>query len=470
MIKKLFLLVVVVSLFSCKDEISDEKSFNAYVNEWIYANMDGIYYWNKDLPAYKKNYNDPEAYFETLLHSEDRFSAIFDDYEALMNRLTGVSPAEVGFDYKLYRESSSNENVLCMVTYTKPSTDASTQGVKRGDMIHRINNTLLTMSNYQQLLEAFTDQTATLKLGFAEYSGGSLVHTGSKTLTKATNYIENPIYLDTVYTVGNKKIAYLVYNFFTGDPGDESLSYDLELNTIMGHFEAQGASELIVDLRYNSGGMMSSAIHLGSMLVPGLQNGKIFSYTEYNKNLTDYFNSAEYKKQYSGNPFEEYFTTTIATGKSQVPVHSLGSRLQRIFFLTGNSTASASEMVINGLKPYLPCVLIGDVTYGKNVGSVVVNDEENPKNKYAFMPIVLKYFNKDRKSDFSTGFVPDYETDDDFDHLLGDTDETLLATAIAKINGSQAPAKSPSWSVSPKAVEELPAHAVRGLIIKAPHK
>lgn len=470
MIKKLFLFLVVVTLFACKDDISDEKSFNAYVNEWIYANMEGIYYWNKDLPAFKKNYNNPEEYFETLLNKEDRFSAIFDDYEALMNRLTGVSPAEVGFDYKLFRESSTNENVICVVTYTKPATNASIMGLNRGDMIHRINDTQLTMSNYRQLLEAFSDQTTSLRLGLATYMNGNVVHSETITITKSTNYVENPIYMDTVYTVGNKKVAYLVYNFFTGDSGDESLSYDLELNAVMGNFESQGVSELIVDLRYNSGGMMSSAIHLGSMLVPGLQNGKIFSYTEYNKNLTDYFNSAEYKKQYNDNPFEEYFTTTINTGKSQVPVHSLGSKLQRIYFLTGNSTASASEMVINGLKPYLPCVLIGELTYGKNVGSVVVNDDDNPKNKYAFMPIVLKYFNKDRKSDFSTGFVPDVEVNDDFDHALGDTNEELLATAIASISGASfVPKSNVSSNVySPKI--ELRNQLPRGLIISTPHK
>lgn len=465
MIKKLFFLLLLASLVSCEEKISDEKSLNAYVNEWIYVNMEGLYYWNKDLPAFKKNYNHPEEYFETLLHHEDRFSAIFDDYDALINRLAGVSPAEIGFDYKLFLESNTSEKVICVVTYSKPNTAARISGIKRGDIINRINGTPITLANYQQLLSSFADQTTTVKLGFAVYSNGSYVNTEEKTLSKSTNYVENPIYLDTVYTIGTQKIGYLVYNFFTGDPGDKSFSYDLELNSVMGEFVSKGVSELIVDLRYNSGGMMTSAIHLGSMLVPGLDAGKIFSYTEYNKNLTDYFSSAEYKKKYSDNPFEEYFTTSINTGKSQVPVSSLGARLQRIYFLTGNSTASASEMVINGLKPYLPCVLIGDVTYGKNVGSVVVNDDENPNNKYAFMPIVLKYFNKDRKSDFSTGFVPDYEVDDDITHQLGDTDEELLATALARITGTPMMMKPAGIENTPGTTVELPVKPARGLIV-----
>ena len=465
MIKKLFFLLVVVSFFSCEEKLSDEESLKAYVNEWIYANMEGIYYWNEDLPAFKKNHTDPEQYFETLLHHEDRFSAIFDDYEALMNRLTGVSPAEIGFDFKLFLESNTSDKVICVVTYTKPNTAARSYGIQRGDIISRINGTQLTRDNYQQLLASFSDASATVKLGFVAYQAGAYVSAGEKILTKSTNYNEDPIYIDTVYTVGSKKIGYLVYNFFTGDAGDESLSYDLELNSIMGEFSAQNISELIVDLRYNSGGMMSSAIHLGSMLVPGLDASAIFSYTEYNKNLTDYFNSAEYKKQYDDNPFEEYFTTSIKTGTSQVPVNSLGSKLQRIYFLTGNSTASASEMVINGLKPYLPCILIGEVTYGKNVGSVVVNDEENPKNKYAFMPIVLKYFNKDRKSDFSTGFVPDYEVYDDLDHQLGDTREELLATALSRITGAPMMVKPVAVENSYHTKAELPGKRIRGMVV-----
>jgi len=466
MMKKLFYLLVVLSLFSCDEESSNEKSFNTYVNEWIYSNMAGVYYWNADLPAFKKNAGKPVEYFETLLHHEDRFSAIFEDYEALMKRLTGVNPAEIGFEYKLFLESTGSEKVICIVTFTKPNTPARAAGIKRGDIISRINGTQLTVNNYQQLLASFTDATASVKIGFTVYSDGGYVNAGEKDLTKITNYKENPVYLDTVYTVGNKKVGYLVYNFFTADAGDGSMAYDLELNSLMGAFAAQDIAELVVDLRYNSGGMMSTAIHLGSMLVPEPDNSKVFSYTEYNDNLTDYFNSAEYKKKYSESPFVEYFTTSIKTGTTEVPVQSLGSKLKRIYFLTGKSTASASEMVINGLKPYLPCVLIGDVTYGKNVGSIVINDDENKKNKYAFMPIVLKYFNKERKSDFSTGFVPNVEVYDDLAHQLGDTREELLAAALAHITNGPSMIKAVDPEAAKLREAELPVQEMQLLVKK----
>lgn len=460
------LIVLFISVFavSCDDEEKDQLKLNSYINEWVYVNMEAYYYWNKELPVFRKTNESPESYFESLINEEDRFSAFFDDYEALMNRLNGVSPSEVGFDYSLFRGSTTNNSVVVLVNYTKANTHAQQLGIKRGDVINRINGTHLTMENYQQTLAAMSDPSFSVKLGFAIYSGNAYLDGQELTVNKSSNYVEDPILLDTVYTINSKKIAYLVYNFFIGDPGDKSQRYDLELNEIMGRFSTDNINELVIDLRYNSGGMMSSAIRLGSMLVPSPSNDKVFSYTEYNDNLTEYFNSDEYKDKYSNNPFTEYFVTAININAQTRPIHNISNRINRIYFLTGRATASASEMVINGLKPYLPCYLIGEITTGKNVGSIVINDENNSKNKSAFMPIVLKYFNKDRKSDFTFGFKPDFELRDDFDYQLGDTREALLAKAIAEITGKQAIRPASSSSVSDSKVQ-LPSMKPALLII-----
>lgn len=433
-----FLLILLTISVACKDDIDDEKKLNAYVNEWLYVNMDAYYYWKTELPVYKKSYESPEEYFETLLYKDDRFSAFYDNYNELINRLNGVTASEVGFEFKLFQASTTNNLVIAIVSYTKPGTNAQQLGIKRGDIINRINGTQMTMDNYQQLLSSLADATASVKLGFATLVASVYTDSNELTVNKSTNYTENPILMDTVYHQAGKKIAYLVYNFFTADQGDKSQRYDLELNTVMERFNTENINDIIIDLRYNSGGMMTSAIRLGSMLVPGLTNEKVFSYTEYNDYLTKYFNSDEYKKKYSDNPFVEYFTTGIVVNSQNRPVQNISSRINRVFFITGKSTASASEMVINGLKPYLPCILIGEVTVGKNVGSIVINDDNNAKNKNAFMPIILKYFNKDRQSDFTFGFVPDFQIRDDFNYQLGDTREALLAKAIYQITGMMA--------------------------------
>ncbi|MBN2766904.1 MAG: hypothetical protein JXR27_11070 [Paludibacteraceae bacterium] len=440
----IFFLTMLFVLISCDDSATDSASLNKYVNRWLYDNMSMLYYWNEKLPAYKSSTDSPDLYFKTLIYKGDRFSAIFESYQDILNSLHGVSEADPGFEYQLYRESDSNNNVVGVVLYNKPGTAASSV-LKRGDFFRKINGTQITIDNYSGLLAAFTNSTASFTLSLAERAGEQWSEKSNVTIQKSMNYQENPVFLDTVYTVENKKIGYLVYHFFTNDNGDQSLKYDLVLNEVFGHFKEQRINELVVDLRYNSGGMMSSAVHLGSMLVPDLSADKVYSYTEYNKNFTDYFSSAEYKEEYSDNPFIDNFVTNIAVQKipaTDIPVQNVGNQLSRIYFLTGRRTASASEMVINSLKPYITCVLVGDVTVGKNVGSTLVNDEDNKKNDWAFMPIILQYFNKDWKSDFTNGFVPDFSVSDTYNYSLGDLRESLLNKAVREITGN--PSFAPS--------------------------
>ena len=443
--KSVLFFMMLLLLVGCDEDLNDSQSLNKYVNRWLYDNMSMLYYWNNELPDYKSSTESPDKYFETLIYQDDRFSAIFDNYTEILNSLHGVSEADPGFEFQLYRESESNNNVVGVVLYTKPGTTAAAVGATRGKYFRKINGTQITVDNYSDLIAAFTNTTATFTLTFTEPLNGQWQDGATVTVTKVKNYQEDPVYLDTVYAVDSKKIGYLVYNFFSNDTGDETLKYDLELNEVLGRFKQEGISELIVDLRYNSGGMMSSAVHLGSMLVPDLDANKVFSYTEYNRNYTNYFNSDEFKKQNAGDPFVDYFATAIAVSKpsaATIPVQNVGNQLNRIYFLTGRRTASASEMVINSLKPYITCILIGDVTVGKNVGSTLVNDEENDKNDWAFMPIILKYFNKDRRSDFTTGFVPDFSVSDTYNYALGDLRESLLNKAVIQITGSASLAPS----------------------------
>lgn len=455
----------------CKDpEPTEEQQLNQYVNKWLYDNMDGLYYWNTTLPAYKSSMAKPSDYFKTLKYKDDRFSAIFESYQDILSQLNGVTPAEIGFEFQLWKESSANSNVLGVVTYVKHGTPAEKMGIRRGDIFRKINGEQLTTSNYSTVINYLYNDVNIATIIFSTYSNGAFYDKSPVTVTKVTNYVEDPVYLDTVYTVNNKKVGYLVYNFFTNDPGDKTMKYDLELNSAIGQFKQQNISELIVDLRYNHGGMISSAIHLASMLVPNLASDKVFIYTEYNKNYTDYFNSAEFKSKYSDNPFVDNFATSITnttSGAAMAPVQNVGNSLSRIYFLTGRGTASASEMVINGLKPFLTTILIGDTTVGKNVGSTLVNDEKNTKNQWAFMPIILKYFNKDHQSDFTKGFAPNYLIEDDYSYALGDIHEGLLSKAISQISGlgvSPAKVAPVKRTMLQSSIEFKPVHS--GLVIR----
>ena len=119
--------------------------------------------------------------------------------------------------------------------------------------------------------------------------------------------------------------------------------------------------------------------------------------------------------------------------------------MTKVYILTSSSTASASELVINGLKPYITVVQIGDVTTGKNVGSVTLYDsptfgkeDRNPNHRYAMQPLVLKIVNGAGFGDYQNGLEPDFELKETISTLdvLGSPTEPLLKLAIGKITGT----------------------------------
>ena len=117
--------------------------------------------------------------------------------------------------------------------------------------------------------------------------------------------------------------------------------------------------------------------------------------------------------------------------------------LDRVFVLTSARTASASELLINGLDPYIDVIHIGDFTVGKNQGSITVYDyinesrDKNPNHMYAMQPIVLKIGNVAGYTDFPDGLEPDIFIKESLLNpgILGDIQEPLLKIAIDQISG-----------------------------------
>jgi C-terminal processing protease CtpA/Prc len=115
--------------------------------------------------------------------------------------------------------------------------------------------------------------------------------------------------------------------------------------------------------------------------------------------------------------------------------------MDRVYFLTTSGTASASELVIVGLDPYMDVIKIGEPTYGKYAGAWVMPDDAE---KWAIIPIVSKYANANGYTDFVDGLPPDYEIDDDLIRAVpfGDTRDPMLAKAIELATGKSGMAKS----------------------------
>ena len=468
------------TFFSCDPKISNETTVdsNEYVNDWILENMQTYYYWTEKLPAETDKTLSPDLYFESLLYSfdsisapdGDRFSWIQDDWKELVSSLNGVVSNEIGFDYVLYLKEEGGTNVVGQVTYVKKGTPAALAGVKRGMWFDRVDGSILNTTNYKSLLTISGSQLSlgllnenyTTAGAFSNFSAGSTL-----TFQTVSNYMEDPVYLDSVYTIGNAKIGYLVYNFFSPDGGTNNAIYDLEMNRVFGKFKNAGITDLIIDLRYNSGGHSASSQLLASLIVPELNESQIYTYYKYNTEMT-----RAYRTQYGSKALNTYFTKNVLNGETKLEaVNNVGANLnKRVYILTGQYTASASEQVINGLKPFMDVILIGQTTYGKNVASISIYEENDTKNTWGMQPIVAKYFNSLDQSDFTAGFVPKYKVNDAGLDIkpLGDTQENLLNVALGDalglINTSSA-VHQRSAMVQKNRQLKSPSHVQRGLLL-----
>ncbi len=418
---------------SCKDEdaVPSEPVFNPenpnpYINNWIYDEMSIFYLWNEELPAESavSFEQDPSDFFDNILVAEDRFSWIQDNYEELLNSLRGVS-LDPGMEVRYLRDEEIENRVIAQVLYVKPSSPADLSGLRRGDIITHINDSELTLNNYRALN---ADLSEPHSLRFDRYDFTEEVFVPQAPINiSPVQFSEDPNYLDTIFTIDDKKIGYYVYNQFSAGPAANSTIYTEMMDDIFSQFRSNRINELIIDLRFNPGGSINVAINLGSLIAKGVSVTDVMVQRQYNPSLQEsILNSPELGQNF----LEDNFVF-----KTQ----NVGNLIDRVYILTGYRTASASELVINGLTPHMPVRIIGDTTAGKNQGSISLYEEDDPNNDWGMQPIILRIANGEGNSDYGNGFVPDiYERDvNRVIYPLGDIRENLLSIAVEEITGIQ---------------------------------
>ena len=191
---------------------------------------------------------------------------------------------------------------------------------------------------------------------------------------------------------------------------------------------------MILDLRYNGGGSVKNCVELASMITGQFTN-EIFAEEQWNNKLLTYL-----RTRFGKETLINRFPGAIFNGDG---INSLN--LNRVFVITTSETASASELLINGLASYIDVIHVGERTVGKNVGSITVydyvdNDQtKNPDHTYAMQPIVLKIANNDGYADYADGLEPDTFIEEDIRNLgiLGNREEPLLAAVLGIISGSE---------------------------------
>ena len=255
-------------------------------------------------------------------------------------------------------------------------------------------------------------------------TGGLILETNVQRAANPVVFQENPVHKDTLLALGNKRVGYLVYNqFIPGPNGSTTKEFDRQLEQIFDRFQSQNINELVIDFRYNGGGYISSATELASLIGSSITDKDVFYRKEYNKTI-----SPQIEKQFGKSFFFEYF---------KAKPQNVGRQIGRVFVLTSSRTASASELVINGLQPFMEVVVLGQRTAGKNVGSITISDDTK-RIKWGLQPIVSKSFNSLGRSDYTSGFTPRVTVTEGVRlYPLGDPRDPLLSEALFLITGSR---------------------------------
>ncbi|WP_439129799.1 S41 family peptidase [Polaribacter sp.] len=421
--KKYFINTLLVSIlfliFSCDNEdINTEEEFTVTtadeINYFIWKGLNLYYLWQADVPTLADNrfanfedlytffrrYDSPESTFNSLLNQPgtiDRFSWIVDDYIALENSFQGINLSS-GMQFGLRRYANSATNVYAYVRYVIPNSSAATEGVERGMIISGVNSTQLTDGNFRDLL---LSNNTSFTINLADYNGGSPVDNGNSINLTKTELQENPIAVSKVIDYNSKKIGYLMYNQFAS-------SFDEQLNTEFNKFKAANIDDLIIDLRYNGGGSTRTAGYLGAMIT-GQFSGQLYTKEVWNSKVTNAWSPEDFINNFPSKIVKTDGNNNVVVDEA---INSLN--LQRVYFIVSGSTASASELVINGLEAYIDVNVLGTTTVGKQVGSITLYDSDNllksgdnlnTKHTYAIQPLVFEIKNKNDVN-YPNGITP----------------------------------------------------------------
>lgn len=393
-----------------------------------------------ELNTWLADWDSPEdLFYDGLLYDYpniDRFSWIVDDYTELENEFAGITETD-GMQIRPFILCDGCTDVGIAVRYVIEGSPADAAGITRGMVYTEVDGQPLNVNNYADL--TYYNTSLSVTYGFIDensINNGEFGPVEQEIELNKTNVEENPVHIAKTFTINGKTIGYLMYNNFIHD-------YDDELNDAFGKFKSEGVTDLVLDLRYNTGGRLTSAVDLASMIT-GQLKGKIFLKEKYNSYITQAFIDQYGQESLITRFDDQIYEYDDDSNFPAQPINSLN--LSKLYVITSGSTYSASEVLINGLNPHIDVVQIGTTTGGKFQGSITLYDSNNfrkngenlnPDHKYALQPLVASNTNVNDEA-YPQGLIPDVEKKEYVNTYgtLGDADEPLLKTALDLITGN----------------------------------
>lgn len=391
-----FLLVSSLVVGSCRKSGTSDGKDDVFKKDILERTRD-IYLWNDQIPLDfdVRSYAGPEEIMDAVRRysKEPGFPVPVDHFSFAIKKTdwddisTGVA-TDFGLSVFFYTEGDLR------VRMTEPDAPAGRAGIRRGWRIIAINGDEHLVSDRADFIARSIYRSPSCQLRLQRPDGSVT----DITLT-AAEYQETPLYLDTVYTVGARRVGYLVLNSFLGNQA----SIINRLAVVFNDFVLSGVTDMVVDLRYNGGGYVSLQRALANYLVPPALNGSVMMSQEYNAD--------------HANENETYFFEKMGT-----------LDISNVYFIVSDNTASASELLINNLVPYMNVKLVGVDTYGKPVGfyDVAVGD-------WLIFPVSFRSTNGLGKGDYFDGLKVDKQVVDGLDKDWGDRQEARLKSVLSYI-------------------------------------
>lgn len=380
--------------------------------ESLLAYMQDQYYWPTQ--AGNPQAAGIDAYFRSLLFKPtDRYS--YSEPTATYDQ-TFIFGRRLGYGYTLAWADAAQ--TVMKVRQVEPQSPVAAAGLQRGDTILAIDGQPPARIA-AGALPAVTAKGAPREFRIRSGAGAERVLTVLSD-EFALNAVTATRTLDVTRGGEQVKVGYLAYQQF--------VTYGfIELGDAVRALNAAGVKELVLDLRYNGGGSVNVARDLASMIGGARTAGQMFADLRFNSLHPEKNLSIRY--------------TSIPQALPAPPIEGL----QRIVVIASASTASASELLVNGLRPFMPVVLVGETTFGKPYGFA-------PRDACGttFNAVNFEAFNSQGVGGFTAGFAPDCPVPDDLTRQPGDPREARTRAALYYIANGRCEAAAPqSEAVTP---------------------
>ena len=356
-------------------------------NLYVRDVMSNLYLWYAEMPDLEPTaFASPEAYLEAV-----RYRPLDSTFSYITSRAANdafFSESQfIGFGL-----STSLGEVDMLVTQVFPESPAADAGLSRGDRIVAIGG--------QEVAALIAGGGIDSAFGPSEIGVEKDITFVTPDGTRRDAHMVKglvtipTVSLTEVYNIRGRRIGYIFFRNFV-EPSYQAL------DAAFAELSAAGLDDLVLDLRYNGGGLVNVAQHLASYIGGVRTDGQVFA---------EFFHNDK-------NAFRNRLLRFEAKPNQLT--------LERLIVVTTRASASASELVINALRPFMPVVIIGDTTYGKPVGQYAIGFCDK-----LLAPVSFSLRNADGHGDFFDGFAPDCTAPDDAGHQLGDPDEGSLREAL----------------------------------------